>query len=80
MFQKLKSLFRDQAVTDFDHQKPENWIWGFVYFNKNDHRLLVPKRNQMMGWTFNFAHPMSYIVLILIFIIASFGPILFKPN
>ena len=55
---------------DFEHEKPENWIWGVIYFNKNDYRLLVAKRNPMLGWTFNFAHPISFIVLIIILLIA----------
>lgn len=45
------------------HEDPHNWILGFLYFNKNDHRVLVPKRNKFMGWTLNFASPYSYLVL-----------------
>jgi uncharacterized membrane protein len=53
---------------DFQHENPVNWKWGIIYFNKSDSRVLVPKRNKILGWTFNFAHPVSYIVLALIFI------------
>ena len=60
---------------DFEHQNPENWIWGIFYFNKNDYRFLVSKRNPIMGWTFNFAHPITFIVLILILLIAAFPSI-----
>ncbi|WP_293787971.1 DUF5808 domain-containing protein [uncultured Pedobacter sp.] len=52
---------------DFEHENPENWKWGIFYFNKNDHRLIVPKRIKILGWTFNFAHPLSYIIIALIF-------------
>lgn len=44
-------------MKDFQHEEPENWKWGVFYFNKKDFRLIVPKRNPIMGWTFNFAHP-----------------------
>lgn len=56
---------------DFNHENPENWKWGVFYFNKNDSRLIVPKRVKSLGWTFNFAHPISWIVigLILAFIV-----------
>ncbi|WP_316845071.1 DUF5808 domain-containing protein [Pedobacter psychrodurus] len=53
---------------DFEHGNPENWKWGTFYFNKKDSRLIVPKRVKLLGWTFNFAHPISYIVIALIFL------------
>ncbi|HLO58609.1 MAG TPA: DUF5808 domain-containing protein [Bacteroidales bacterium] len=49
---------------------PENYKWGLFYFNKYDPRILVPKRNNMMGWTLNFASPYSYLFLIAIVLIA----------
>ncbi|KIA95880.1 hypothetical protein OC25_04830 [Pedobacter kyungheensis] len=52
---------------DFQHENPLNWKWGIIYFNKADSRVLVPKRHKMLGWTFNFAHPISYVILALIF-------------
>ena len=39
-----------------------NWK-GVFYFNRRDPRLLVPKLNPSMGWTFNFASPYAYITL-----------------
>jgi len=56
-------------VKDFRHEDPENWKFGVFYFNKTDYRLIIPKRNPMMGWTFNFAHPAGYIFLILLFLL-----------
>ncbi|TCD10465.1 hypothetical protein EZ449_08945 [Pedobacter frigidisoli] len=52
---------------DFEHENPSNWKWGTFYFNRNDSRLIVPKRIKLLGWTFNFAHPISYIFIGLIF-------------
>lgn len=54
---------------DFFHDDPENWKWGIFYFNKKDHRIMVPKRNPILGWTFNFAHPAGYILLISLFLL-----------
>ena len=39
------------------HQDPNNWIWGIFYYNKDDNRILPPKRIAWMGWTVNFANP-----------------------
>ena len=55
---------------DFQHDDTKNWKLGIFYFNKKDHRFIVRKKNKMMGWTFNFAHPISFIVLIAILLIA----------
>lgn len=52
---------------DFEHDNPENWKLGIFYFNKNDSRFIVPKRLKLLGWTFNFAHPISYVIMALIF-------------
>lgn len=53
---------------DFENENPENWKWGTFYFNKKDSRLIVPKRVKLLGWTLNFAHPISYLLIALIFI------------
>lgn len=50
---------------------PNNWIWGLFYYNKEDKRLLPPKRIPFMGWTVNFANRNSvllftFIVLLII--------------
>jgi len=48
------------------HNDPSNWKWGIFYFNKADKRLFPPKRNSYLGWTVNFANPISIIVLIIL--------------
>jgi len=40
---------------------PANYKWGF-YYNKQDARVIVPKRIIGLGWTFNFAQPLSYLI------------------
>jgi len=49
-------------------EEPANhnpWKWGFIYYNPDDSRVWVPKRTGL-GWTFNFAQPLSYVWLVAI--------------
>ena len=43
---------------------PNNWICGLFYYNKEDQRILPPKRNPIMGFTVNFANPKSVVFII----------------
>jgi uncharacterized membrane protein len=47
-----------------------NWR-GLAYFNRKDPRILVPKLNPAMGWSFNMANPYSYLILIAIILMIS---------
>jgi len=49
---------------------PKNYIGGILYFNHHDKRVILPKRNRYLGWTFNFAHPYTYVIIA--FLIAVF--------
>jgi len=40
-----------------------NWKWGLFYYNTNDARVWLPKRNPWMGFTLNWAKPMAYVGL-----------------
>ncbi|HBG58009.1 DUF5808 domain-containing protein [Proteiniphilum sp. UBA1028] len=42
----------------------ENYKWGIFYYNPNDPRIILPKRNRFMGWTVNFANPFAYLIII----------------
>lgn len=46
---------------------PGNWKYNSFYYNKQDPRIFVPKKNGA-GLTPNFANPKSVIVLITLFI------------
>lgn len=48
------------------HDDSKNWLLGFLYFNRIDSRVIVPKKNPFMGWTINFASIYSYLILLLI--------------
>lgn len=56
-----------QETKESWRKDPNNWIWGMFYYNKEDKRLLPPKRIPFMGWTVNFANTNS--VLLIIFIV-----------
>ncbi|MCA1760029.1 MAG: DUF5808 domain-containing protein [Bacteroidales bacterium] len=43
---------------------PENYKWGMIYFDPKDPRVIVPKVNHWLGWTFNFARPASYLIIL----------------
>ncbi len=54
----------DVKFKNEDYLDSKYWIWGIFYFNKNDKRIFPPKRIKQMGWTVNFANPISVGVLI----------------
>jgi uncharacterized membrane protein len=51
------------------HKDPRNWKLGLFYYNKEDKRILPPKRIAWAGWTVNFANTISVVVFVLILII-----------
>ena len=55
----------DQFELDKMRKDPTNYILGIFYFNKKDFRVILPKRNAMLGWTLNFARIETYLLLIL---------------
>lgn len=51
------------------HKDPNNWKWGYFYYNKEDKRLLPPKRQEWMGLTINFANKKSVFVLVVMLLL-----------
>jgi uncharacterized membrane protein len=49
-----------------DDHHPSKWIWGMFYYNKDDKRLFPPKKLPFMGWTVNFANPLSILAFVVI--------------
>lgn len=45
------------------------WIAGMIYVNRDDPALLVDKRFGI-GWTLNFGHPASWVILLVILALA----------
>jgi uncharacterized membrane protein len=50
------------------HKDPRNWKLGLFYCNKEDKRILPPKRIAWSGWTVNFANTISVAVFVIILI------------
>lgn len=47
-----------------DQDDDRHWIAGTIYINREDPRILVPKRLGFgLGRTLNLAHPVSWLVL-----------------
>ncbi|KJE49966.1 MULTISPECIES: DUF1648 domain-containing protein [Acidiplasma] len=57
----LKDNEHDNNIED-----DKEWAGGLIYHNKEDNRILVPKRYGI-GYTLNFSNRWSYIILIIIF-------------
>ncbi len=53
------------------------WKMGQIYINREDPSLFVEKRFGV-GWTLNFAHPLSYITLIVIILLSVILPLIFS--
>jgi len=52
-------------MDDFNRQNDEFWKWGIMYNNPNDPALWVDKRTGL-GWTLNFAHKQSWLIIFMI--------------
>lgn len=55
--ERLTSALRERR-NRAEWENESNWSLGFlgIYSSSKDARLIVPKRNPMMGWTINFGH------------------------
>ena len=53
------------------HKDPNNWFLGIFYFNKKDKRIFPPKKIKFLGWTVNFANPISVLTLISIIVLIA---------
>ena len=67
----------DKEILDSTSKNPSNWKSVF-YFNRNDYRLIVPKQNPSLGWTFNFSSPFTYFTIIAIVLIVIVFTFLIK--
>lgn len=63
---RLKVPGREDENTGLTNRNDDSeWKGGVIDFNKRSSAILVPKRFGI-GWTFNFANPISWIILALI--------------
>lgn len=72
----VAQAYRHPELThSVDVTDPARWKAGLIYFNPSDAALLVPKRSGL-GYTFNFARPSAWILIVTILVIALL-PLLF---
>jgi len=58
----------DKEILEDWRTNPKYWkVFGLIYFNKEDDRLMVDKPNPNNGTTLNFANRKSYIFLLIMF-------------
>jgi len=55
-------------MNELDKQNNDNWKWGIFYNNPNDPSIWVEKRTGL-GWTVNFAHQVSYLIIVLLVVL-----------
>jgi len=58
----------NQEILDIMTKNPSNWR-GILYFNRKDPRLIVQKQFPPLGWTLNFANPLTYLMIISIVLV-----------
>lgn len=46
-----------------------HYLWNVFYFNKEDDRIIVPKRTRGLGFTLNFAHPGIYLIMVVLLLL-----------
>ena len=65
MLSSIKPKGRGDYTIENDDEK---WIYGFIYYNKDDPNLVVEKRLGM-GWNINMANPLGKFIAIITFLI-----------
>ena len=49
--------------------RDEGWITGRIYFNREDKRLIVKRRNNECSWTMNLGNKWAWALYIIVFMI-----------
>ena len=68
----------NQQFNNETYSNPKYWKWGIFYYNKNDKRIFPPKKTKQLGWTVNFANPISIFTLIALVLIIYLVAYYFK--
>lgn len=71
MLSSIKPKSRNIYTVENDDEK---WLYGFIYYNKEDSKLMVEKRLGM-GWGMNMAHTLGKVITI-IFVLITVGSLL----
>lgn len=57
----MKEQFNHEELNRMRND-PDNYKWGFFYYNPNDHRVFVPRRKGI-GLSLNWANPYAYLII-----------------
>src|SRR5699024_8942145 len=63
-------IHRKESLEQMDRDQDKYWKLGQLYVNKNDPSIFVEKRFGV-GWTNNWAHPISWLLLLGIFAVSG---------
>ncbi len=59
-------------INKSEWEKQDNWTSPGFYFSKKDTRWIVPKRNPVLGWTFNLGNKKGAWAMLFSFLIPTF--------
>jgi uncharacterized membrane protein len=59
-------------INKAERENSDNWTSPGFYFSKRDTRWIVPKRNPVLGWTFNLGNKKGAWAMLLTFLIPTF--------
>jgi len=59
-------------INKSEWENQDNWTSPGFYFSKRDTRWIVPKRNPVLGWTFNLGNKKGAWAMLLTFLIPIF--------
>lgn len=65
-------MYSEEEQNNQWNNDSDNWVWGIFYCNKNDKRLLLPKRKPTFGFTVNFANPKTYLFIAALILLIGF--------
>ena len=58
-------------INKSEWENPDNWTSPGFYFSKRDTRWIVPKRNPVLGWTFNLGNKKGAWAMLITFLIPT---------
>ncbi len=70
-------------INKAEWENPDNWTSPGLYFSKRDTRWIVPKRNPVLGWTFNLGNKKGAWAMLLTLLLPTLilvGVILFLAS
>ena len=57
------------SMDNFPKKDLSKYKYGIFYFNADDDNLIVIKPDSKFGYTLNFAKPLAYIFLLILFLV-----------